>query len=236
MDHDDHWFTRGAHVCQFTDGPSDAKTVLLPFLRDGLVNHEFCLYVTGGTSADEWRYELQAYGVDVAVAQDSGALSILGKQEWRQPDHEFRSLVHARKAYRAVPWTKFNGARVIYDAGWASNPDLAPEDLCHWEATATLLYSGLPVRVICQYDAQTQSAAALDAALRTHPFVLAGDTIVANPYCDAERILEFEPILNYPGASSADVAARIAEVTCIAGCSGFSKKSFLTGQWSRLNT
>jgi hypothetical protein len=236
MEYDDHWFTRGAHVCQFADDPNDSKAVLLPFLREGLLNHEFCLCVSSDCSADAWCYELQAFGVDVAAERQRGALRILTRSEWRQSQRRFRSLAQARKAFGLVPWAKFHGARVIYDAAWALDPELAPEDLCHWEATATLLYGGLPVRVICQYDTSRHSANALAAALRTHPYVLAGDAIVANPYCEAERIIEFEPILNYSAAEPGEVAAKIAEVTGGVSSPGFSKKSFLQGPWSRLNT
>jgi len=229
MVHEDQWATRGAHVCHFTESNNDVKSVVLPFIRQGLLNNEFCLYVTADESPDSWYFELQAYGVDVMAERQSGALKIIDKSEWRRPNRSLRSLAQARKAFRLVPWNEFSGARVIYDAAWALNPELSPDELCHWEATATLLYEGLPVRVICQYDLNRHSHKAIDSALRTHPLVLTGDALVANPHCEAERILEFEPILNYSSADAGEVAKMLSQISPLSRSPGLTKQAFLRG-------
>lgn len=229
MEHDGCWAEHGAHVCHVAAGRNDAKSVLLPFLRQGLLNNEFCLYVSGDESPDDWYFEFQAYGVDVAARLRCGALKIIGRSEWRSPGSTFRSLAQARKAYRLVPWTRFRGARIVYDAAWALSPELPPEDLCHWEATATLLYEGLPVRAICQYDLENQSTPALEAALRTHPYVLTGQTVIANPHCEAEQILEFEPVLNYSSATTDEVSRMLSKIYDAAAIPALSRRSFLQG-------
>jgi hypothetical protein len=225
----DHCLTRGAHVCHFTEDSNDAKAVVLPFIRQGLLCNEFCLFVTGEDSPDDWCFELQAYGVDVATELGLGRLRIIDKKEWRRPRADYRSLTQARKAFRLVPWTRFHGARIVFDAGWSLHPELPSHELCHWEATSTLLYEGLPVRVMCQYDLKKHSDRALDSALRTHPFVLTEGAIIANPYCEAEQILEFEPMLNYSSASRVEVAAMLADLKQAAHDPELSMQAFLQG-------
>ncbi|MGE0058239.1 MAG: MEDS domain-containing protein [Dehalococcoidia bacterium] len=229
MQHDDGWLERGAHVCHIATGRNDAKSILLPFLHQSLLNNEFCLFVTGDESPDDWYFELQAFGIDVADRLLCGALRVIDRREWRPATGSLRSLAQAGKAYRLVPWTRFNGARIVYDAAWAMGPDVPAEDLCHWEATATLLFEGLPVRAICQYNLETHSPRVVDGALRTHPLVLMGQTLVENPHCEAEQILEFEPVLNYSSATADEVARMLSEIHGAGSSPSLARKTFLKG-------
>jgi hypothetical protein len=144
-------------------------------------------------------------------------LNVIRGEEWRQTG-EFNSIVKAREAWGLIERMRvaFTGVRIAGDAAWALEPPLSVDQLCHWEATANLVFKGEDVRVICQYDLSRHSAAAVHSAIRTHPIVILGGRSLSNPYYDAPRILEHEPRLNYSDADAGmvqDMLRRLRSIT-----------------------
>jgi hypothetical protein len=91
--------------------------------------------------------------------------------------------------------------RIAGDAAWALNPLLAVDQLCHMEATLNLVYENWNVRTICQYDLDGHSPSAINAALRTHPYVILDGRLIKNDYYEAPLILANEPAMNRSDAS-----------------------------------
>jgi hypothetical protein len=86
---------------------------------------------------------------------------------------DFNSIVKARELLELIEAKRgFQGLRIVGDVGWALNPQLAIDKLCHWEATANVVFEGTRARSICQYDIYRHSPGALHSALRTHPIVI----------------------------------------------------------------
>jgi chemotaxis family two-component system sensor kinase Cph1 len=197
---------RGGHACHFFKGPGEQKAVMLPFFREGLENGEHCIYVTTHRSVEDWYLELQAYGVDVPSALESGALQIIEKDVWRPPG-DFKPLVKAREVLGLIEslLQDFKGVRIAGDAAWALNPDMPMDQLCHWEATANLVYEGQDVRAICEYNLEEQSPAAIHTALKTHRLAVIDGRLRENPFCEAPRLLEMEPDL-YGSDADAEMA------------------------------
>lgn len=187
-----------AHACLLYDNFNDQKAVVLPFIRDGLRQGEHCFFVTNEQSQYEWCLEFQAYGIDVKSEIEKGALTISAGEDWRGLE-DFSSLAKARELWSALEprLDEFPGVRMVGDAEWARlEPRLTDGQLCHWEATADLLYQGEAIRTICMYDLNYHSPSEVRGALRTHPTVLARGQQYANPHYEAARILENEPHLN----------------------------------------
>jgi hypothetical protein len=195
-------FKPGSHACHFFETFGQQKEVVLPFVKDGLDNGEHCIYVTHDQSVDDWCFEFQGYGIDVRAEVERGSLLIITGEQWHAGG-DFNSIVKAREAWQMFEarLATFSGVRIAGDAGWALEPALRAEELCHWEATASLIYEGEPIRAICQYNLTQHTPASLHAGLRTHKLAIIDGRAYANPYCEADRILENEPLLN---ASSAD--------------------------------
>jgi hypothetical protein len=106
----------------------------------------------------------------------------------------------------------FKGLRIAGDAAWALRPELAVDQLCHWEATANLLYKGQEIRAICQYNLRDHSPGAVHSALRTHPLVILDGLVRPNPYYEAPKILENEPLLNNTNANAQDVEGMLSRL------------------------
>jgi len=204
----------GTHVCHLYRGDDDLKNVTLPFLSNGLRNGECCIYVTDGNAVDDWYDELQAQGIDVPSARDSGALVITSGQAWRAMCHA-GSIEMAREVLGLVDQKLgiFPSIRIAGDVSWGAEPAaVTAEMLCHWEATANIVFEGLPARVICQYDLESSDPAYLHAALRTHPIVLYKGRRVRSPHYEAAHILEKEPMLNRSSDDPELVANMLAKL------------------------
>ncbi|HEX5915913.1 MAG TPA: MEDS domain-containing protein, partial [Rubrobacter sp.] len=55
----------------------------LPFIREGLLADERCIFVTDECAADSWAAALRGYGVDVEQETTRGSLDIWPMSQWR---------------------------------------------------------------------------------------------------------------------------------------------------------
>jgi hypothetical protein len=208
------------HACLLYENHNQQKAVVLPFVRDGLRNEEFCLFVTSNQSIYDWLLEFQAYGIDVKREVEKGALAVAAGEDWRRSPG-FNSLAKARELWSAIEpkLLQFPGVRIIGDAAWTLiEPPVVHGELCHWEATADLLYQGEAVRTICMYDLNLHSPSAVRAALRTHPTALVSGRQYANPHYEAPRILENEPHLNDSVADRAFILEMLGQLESVHAC------------------
>jgi hypothetical protein len=206
-------FDNGAHVCHLFEGVNEQKALVLPFLLEGLRQGEACVYVTGRQSIDDWYLELQAYGIDVQRERQREALTVVSGAEYRRPQG-FTSTNKARELLHFINdrLRDFPGVRIAGDVAWEWAPALSADRLCHWEATANLVFEDLDVIVICQYDIGTDSPALIHSALRTHPQVVLRQQLYLNPFYEAPRILENEPHLNHSDADAERVEAMLSQI------------------------
>jgi hypothetical protein len=197
---------RGAHVCQFYETFGQQKGIILPFFKEGLTQGEHCLLIVDEDAVDNWCFELQAYGIDVKSNREWGALEVVPGARWRESE-DFRSLPKAREVLSMLNRLnrQFTGVRIAGDASWSGKPAVAADKLCHWEATANLVFEGQNAQAICQYNTGIYPPSVIHAALRTHPTVLMGGRTYSNPYYEAPEILANEPHLNLSVASAAAV-------------------------------
>jgi hypothetical protein len=198
---------------------NEQKIVVLPFIKGGLQKDQYCLFVTSDQSVDDWSLELQAFGVDVKREIERGALTIATGEQLRGST-DFNSIVKARELWRLVEGklSGFTGVRIIGDAEWALiEPALPSERLCHWEATADLLYKGEPVTTICMYDMRRHSPSDIRAALRTHAHAQVAGMRYVNPFYEAANILDNEPHLNPSDADGQMVASMLDKLKSVQG-------------------
>jgi hypothetical protein len=205
-----------AHVCHLYESPNEQKEFTLQFLKQGLELDDCVIHVTTLREADDWFLELQAYGVDVADALASRRLRIIESQDWYWPE-ELNSILLGRRLWRTISsaLTECASVRMVSDMAWTIGSRLLPDQLCHWEATKNLVFEDLNIRVACQYDLSNHSVPEVSAALRTHPLVLLSGRLVANPFLDAQKILENEPHLNKPNDDPSKLAEMLATLRAL---------------------
>jgi hypothetical protein len=200
-------FSRGIHVAHFYSSFSEQKEVGLPFLREGLDLSEHCLFTVCDHSPDDWYFELQAYGVDVANERQRGALLVLDEAQTRSSG-EFNSIRLARDLWRMIQdlLTRFNGVRLAREVPWQGDGALTVDHLCQMETAGSLLFEDADVRALCQYDLDQHPPAVIHTALRTHPVVIVGGRMQPNPFYEVESIVANEPFYYGSNASDEDVA------------------------------
>jgi hypothetical protein len=203
---------RGAHACQLFEDPAEQRLVTLRFIKDGLSRRERCVHITTEPSVDDWYRGLEAAGIDVVSERQAGSLEVLGAVDWYLKD-DFQSVILARRLWQMIDRDRrvFSGIRITADMRWTLE-NLLAEELCHWEATANLVFEDVDVRVICQYDLSYHSVAEIHAALRTHPVVVYQGSPRSNPFYEAPAILANEPHLNGSDADAADIEAMLGRL------------------------
>jgi len=207
-------FERGAHDCHLYRTWAERRDVVVPFIHEGLTNSEHCILVTGACSFDSWRNEFESVGIDVQAEEQHNRLRLLTGDAWRTPLSEGTSLSMARAALATLrPLLHvFNGVRIVGDAQWDLDPPVTAADVCHWEATANLVFEESDVRVICQYSVEHYAAEFLHAALRTHGTVIWDGKRHSNRHCEAREILRREPALNQPASDSHAVETILSDL------------------------
>ena len=130
--------------------------------------------------------------------------------EWYQKT-DFRSVTQARRLWEMIEskLDHFPAIRLAADMRWTREYLPTPE-LCHWEATANLIFEDVDVGAICQYGLDYHSPAEIHAALRTHPVVMYAGRARPNPFYEAPTILANEPFLNASYADAATVEAMLS--------------------------
>jgi hypothetical protein len=204
---------RRQHTCLLYQSPEELKQYLLPFIKEGLTNGEHCLFVCPADSVDDWSLELQAFGIDVIERLSDGSLVIATGEQWRES--ELNSVIKARELWQHIDQNlaSFPHVRIAGDASWVMlDPPIGADRLCHWEATADLIYEDQPVQAVCMYDLNTHSPSAIRAALRTHSYAVIDGLTYSNPYYEAQKILDHEPDLNVSDADGALVAQMLASI------------------------
>ncbi len=203
---------RGAHDCHVYRTWDERWAVVAPFVRDGLELGEHCLLVTSAQSFDRWRSDLTGFGVDVDREEQTGALAFVTGEGWRGPLSMStpNSMTMVRNTLSTVEQLlqRYRGVRIVGDAEWDLDPPVTADALCHWEATANVVFEGSDVRAICQYDITHYEPPHLHAALRTHPSVIWDGKRRRNPFYEAPQILQHEPHLNH-SASDRQVVDQI---------------------------
>ena len=202
---------RREHTCVLYGTAGELKQYLLPFMKEGLSNGEHCLFVCLEDAVDDWSLEMQAFGIDVRMHLDSGALVMATGEQWRETP--FDSLTKARELWQHIDdhLAGFPAVRIAGDASWARlEPAISSDRLCHWEATADLIYEDMPVKTICLYNVHAHSPSDIRAALRTHASAVLGGVTYPNPFYEAVEILDREPDLNASDADAGQIETMLA--------------------------
>jgi len=115
--------SRGSHLCHFYETKADLLDTLVPYLKAGLDNHEFCMWVIPDSfTFDEAVEALAKLIPDIHQRRSDGEIEIISHQDWYLSEGFFNlsqvidgcknKLKHALDA-------GFTGFRVTGDISWA---------------------------------------------------------------------------------------------------------------------
>jgi len=198
----------GDHVCHSFQDESDRESALIPFLREGLLRGERCIYAAPTPSLARTEERLRDAGVDVARARARRALvlmpadEIYGAEGRFDEDHTIALIGNVLDQSLADGYTGLRGSgQTGYPLG-SSNVAAARA----YELRVTATFGKRPFAALCSYSRQLVGDELAVEMLHTHPKALIDGDLCANPYFDPAGESEG------PIAGAGAAAARLAEM------------------------
>ncbi|WP_049923496.1 MEDS domain-containing protein [Halopiger djelfimassiliensis] len=158
---------------------------VVPFVRQGLERGERCLYVADDNSREAVREAMQAGGIDVDAATQSGALSIHTKAETYLDPGEFdreAMLEFWERSLERATDEGYAGIRAAAEMTWALDSDTSLDLLVEYESILNSLYEDEEYVVLCQYNCDRFPAAVIHDVIRTHPHLIHDGVVSQNAY------------------------------------------------------
>jgi hypothetical protein len=174
------------HACAFFHSEDEEQRVLGPFARDGLAGNDRFVQIINETHRDDRVRRLQAEGVDVAAASESGQLDI---RPWEKAylsggngfsQEAMLSLI--QDVLKAGRGSGFGMTRLWANMEWALEDLPGVEQIVEYEARLNHILPQYDDVVVCTYDLNRFSASTVMDILRTHPQVIVGGVLQQNPF------------------------------------------------------
>ena len=204
---------QGDHLCLFYDkDPAEQMPALVPFIQEGLSRDEQFIYIADDQTVEELTGRLEKDGIDVAKESDRGRLKLWTRRQWRQPGElsSDRKSLQVRQFVNEAMGAGFRGVRFAVEMTWTLGPDIAVQQLEHWEATINMIFvPDFPGRIICQYNRSRLDPDVMLAALHTHPLAILGEDVCSNLFYQAPLILDGSGHSHGNGNASDLSAARV---------------------------
>jgi PAS domain S-box-containing protein len=184
---------QGDHLCLFYEkDPAEQMPALVPFIQEGLSRDEQFIYIADDQSVDALASRLEKGGINVAQETDRGRLKLWTRQQWRQPGElsSEKKYLQVQQFVHEALGAGFRGLRFAVEMTWTLGPDIATQQLEHWEATInTIFVPDFPGRILCQYNRSRLAPDVMLAALHTHPLAILGEEVYPNSFYQAPLIL-----------------------------------------------
>ena len=168
----------GDHVCAFYHGPAQRDEIMLPFLRAGMVAGEPCIAIVDGVPPEEVRRAVDCTraGAPFDVLTPYEAYLVDGRFDTDRMLEFWQARVSAALA-PGVP-----GVRAVGEMTWSLRDAPGCDQLVSYEARLNEFLPLYPQVILCLYDLERFSGAAIIGMLSTHPLVLLNGTVRINPY------------------------------------------------------
>ena len=159
--------------------------VLLPFIEEGFAKSERAFHIVNPVLRDDHRRRLTAAGIDVPDAENRGQLIV---RDWRDTyrgvgrfDQQLM-LATLEGALKDSIQSGFPMSRLICNMEWAAEDRPAVDDLLEYETRFNYVLVNYPDPVICTYDLSKFRADFVVDVMRTHPMIIIGGILQANPF------------------------------------------------------
>jgi hypothetical protein len=180
------------HVCAFFSSAEEEYRLLLPFIREGFERGERAFHVVDPKFREDHIGRLARAGIDIEQVEKAGQLKLCDWNEAYLPDGRFsqnRMLAMWEEELEAARRCGFPITRVVAHMEWNLEDRDGVSDLVEYEARFNLLPRTRDA-VICTYDLTKYSGDFMVDVMRTHPMVIMGGVLWANPfYVPPEELL-----------------------------------------------
>lgn len=177
---------RHHHICTFFHSQDEEYEVLMPFIKDGLERGDKAFHIVDPQLQRGHRQRLEAADIDTAKLESTKQLEIRPwehaylRSNGRFDQDDMLALIE--EVLRAGQTDGFPMTRLIAHMEWALQDRPGVKDIIEYETRPNYILPNYPDHVICVYDLAKFSAATVIDILRTHPMVIIGGVLQANPF------------------------------------------------------
>jgi MEDS: MEthanogen/methylotroph, DcmR Sensory domain len=177
--------TGSQHICAFFDSREEQYEILLPWLKEGIDNHEEVLNILAGNSHHDHCARLTEAGIPVEEAVANGQLKVVATEDSYLQGGSFAAERMFAIVEQAIidaqtgPYGKFRGCG---DMEWALKNLPGTDELIEYEARLNLLTPKHQCSILCWYDINKFSGSAIADILATHSHVILNGKIHRNPH------------------------------------------------------
>jgi len=164
----------GTHFCQFYEGRQDLIDILVPYLRQGLVDNEFCMWITSEPlQVEEATAALRAAEPNLDDYLDRGQIEILDYTEWYKRAGKFNAeqvLQGWVDKLDSALGRGFAGLRLTGNTFWLEKQDWA--DFTAYEEAINRIIGRYRMLAICTYALERCDAIQVMDVVSNHQFAL----------------------------------------------------------------
>jgi len=160
----------GTHICYFYQKKEDLMDILIPYIKRGLENNEFCVWVTSeDLNEKEAKSKLKTEIKNFNEFLKKGQIEIFPYTEWYLKEGEFnfqRVLDGWVQKYNYALSQGFNGIRITGNTAWVEKNDW--RDFSDYEEEINNVVGNYRMIVLCTYSAEKCSINEILGVIKTH--------------------------------------------------------------------
>lgn len=173
------------HLCLLYREEKDWESVIIPYLKQGLLKGGKCIYFNSARTPEYIREKLLSHNIQASYYESAGQLEFFyQKRSYIQKD----TFDPQKMLHRLISITQTalkEGYSAIYGTGemdWALESQETLENLIQYEALVNhVLFEEYPFSSICQYNRNTFSSCVIKEVIMTHPYIIT-DNVYYNFY------------------------------------------------------
>lgn len=176
-------YPEGTHICYLYNDDEERRQVVPHFIRYGLQGFESVDYLADVTSPDQLLQVMSDLDVPHFDGGTRDQFHIATALEAYCPDGQFepeRMLERLRQMYLQHHAAGYSGARLSGEMSWAVRGIPGSERLIEFESRINTL--GVPLTVMCQYDARKFDGSTIYDVINVHPIMIVRGHILRNPF------------------------------------------------------
>lgn len=181
----------GDHVCLIYNNEAEQMEAILPYIKQGLANNEYCEYIVDEHSMISVKAALTKGGIDVEKEVARGALGFSTKHETYLKTGDFRPVEMVdflRASMEKALVDGFTGYRITGEMTWTLGSHCGCHQLSKYESLLNEFFPGSKATAICQYNSDKFSPEVLRDVLRTHPVAILEGHVCNNLFYETPEI------------------------------------------------
>ncbi|MDF2449757.1 MAG: hypothetical protein K0R26_2261 [Bacteroidota bacterium] len=173
------------HICALFHSVEEQHEVLIPWLKEGLVNKEQVFIISESACHDGYCTHLKQEGIQTEEAMATNQLKIVASEDTYinggnfSAEKMYETLEGALKETHDGPYGKCRG---LGDMEWAAKCLPGTDDLIEYEARINAFIPKYQSTIICCYDINKFSGSAIGNILAAHPYAIMNGRLHKNPY------------------------------------------------------